>query len=158
MIIAHSVNHMDTRTIEKNAVDASRAGSGMSFLKACLQFESELQADKDSREGFGRNTHINSEALQDHMGLSCINMWADANEGGCKPPSATFSAVQSYAEFLNTSVCRKLEAAVASEAAFTLARGVPEEIAFLGKGRYRYGSHFHRYWPTKRRGGERNRR
>lgn len=120
VIIRHSVDHHDTKSIAKYAMHSD----GGTFLSDCQKLEQVMQEDKDkatknnaSPTAKGKQTGISVAALRDHTNLTCVNAWADLNGGGCKPPNRdadSFSAVKSFRTFMSGTACRELQDAKAA--------------------------------------------
>jgi len=129
VIIRHSVDHHDTKSIAKYQMHSD----GGTFLSDCQKLEAAMQDDKDqaakqgdSTQTRGQRTGISVAALRDHTNLTCVNVWADMHGGGCKPPTkdtGAYSAVKSFRAFMQGPECRDLQdEKAAAEASFALTR------------------------------------
>ena len=110
VIIRHSVDHHDTKSIQKYQMHTN----GGNFLSDCQTMEKAFQKDNIGGDGGdkGKVTRISIAALRDHTNLTCVNQWADLNGGGCKPPShdnEQYSAVKSYRAFMQGQACHDLQ-------------------------------------------------
>ena len=156
LIIRHSVDHHDSKAIEKFENNNKTGGN---FISDCQKLEQAYQLDKENEAlGLikdkvvrGKVTDISMDALKDHLSATCINQWADVHGGGCHPPEVggKYSAVKSYRSFAESKECRQLaDEKTAAEEAFALSKlGSNPSFAdtaddMLSKGRRLYGSHF----------------
>ena len=142
----HSVDHHDTRSIDKLATGSD----GNSFFEDCQQLEQAIDLDKQATEvvssppaAKGAITGLSTALLQDHISVICINEW----DNTCSPPTETNLAIGSYRSFVVGNLCRALQMnKVAAEEAFALRRlsmRLANETGLrLSKARSMYGPHF----------------
>jgi hypothetical protein len=147
VIIRHSVDHYDSKSIAKFEPKPKKGGQWGSFLSDCQKLEQAYQLDKESLDkdnlkeyvenrvarhlegDKGKVTRISMEALQDHISATCVNQWAELHGGGCHPiaPSSCtehcYSAVKSFRSFTQGKECSTLlDEKTAAEEAFALSK------------------------------------